>query len=217
MQLSSRPSSHRDAQGGGGKVPPPDLDGWVDLKAARGGIRTFTGRLFYPLKPVANSLDIFDIAHSLSQMCRYAGHTLQFYSVAQHSVLVARTLQAGHHDADVVKWGLLHDASEAYLLDMPSPLKKMPGFGDGYRAAERKLMRVIIRKFGLTPIDEPEIVQFVDRKVLVTEQRDLMNGAVATFDMEPLATPIDPWVPIEAEAEFLELFGDLFIGEGESA
>lgn len=105
-----------------------------------GVIRTYTGKIFNVFDPDPDMICIEDIAHALSNLCRFGGHTDDFYSVAEHSyrVLVevprALKLQA-----------LLHDASEAYLVDMPSPIKYyMPQ----YREFEDKLMHVIAGKFG---------------------------------------------------------------------
>src|SRR4051794_15527189 len=90
----------------------------------RGGwITTFSRRQFWPLDPHSDEIHIEDIAHSLSQQCRFGGHSRSFYSVAQHSCLVSALCKA--NDA---LWGLLHDASEAYLGDIPRPLKSLPEF-----------------------------------------------------------------------------------------
>ena len=89
-------------------------------------IQTYTGRKFHPLDPAMTDFDLRDIAHSLSLLCRFNGHCLRFYSVAEHSVRVSRILPD-----DLKLWGLLHDAGEAYLTDLPRPVKgQMPGFRD---------------------------------------------------------------------------------------
>jgi hypothetical protein len=104
-------------------------------------IETHSGKKMYFLDPTPEMIDIDDIAHSLSLQCRFSGHTSQFYSVAEHSVNVAAEL------ADEVQLqGLLHDASEAYLLDVPSPVKQYLG---GYKEMEEKLMKAIFAKFGV--------------------------------------------------------------------
>ena len=83
--------------------------------ARRGGwIQTYTGRQFWPLDPRIEDIDIHDIAHALSHQCRYSGHCLRFYSVAEHSVLLSHHV-AGEH----MLWALLHDAWEAYLAAIP--------------------------------------------------------------------------------------------------
>ena len=82
------------------------------------GIITFTGKIIDPINPDPEDIDIRDIAHSLSQQCRFTGHTSEFYSVAEHSVLVSEAVPA--RDAAL---GLMHDATEAYLADLAKPIK----------------------------------------------------------------------------------------------
>lgn len=106
-------------------------------------IQTFTCQQMYPLDPREAEIDILDIAHALANLCRFNGHVKQFYSVAEHSCHVSDLLP------QVWKLtGLLHDASEAYLCDLPRPIKRSPGFAEGYLRAERDLERVITKKFG---------------------------------------------------------------------
>jgi hypothetical protein len=81
-----------------------------------GSITTFSGVLFRPLLPNPDDIRIADIAHALSQQYRFAGHTRTFYSVAEHSVRVSLLCRP-----DDALWGLLHDASEAFLTDVPAP------------------------------------------------------------------------------------------------
>ena len=81
---------------------------------------TCTGRRVHIAAPLPEEIAVEDIAHALSHTCRFAGHTREFYSVAQHSVLVSELLE----DRRASLWGLLHDASEAYLHDLTRPLKR---------------------------------------------------------------------------------------------
>lgn len=104
-------------------------------------LRTASGKKFYPLHPDPDQICIEDIASGLSKICRYAGQIPKFYSVAEHSVEVARLLPQSHKLA-----GLLHDASEAYLVDIPSPLKV--SLFD-YQEVEDNLNAVIAQKFGV--------------------------------------------------------------------
>jgi hypothetical protein len=85
-------------------------------------MQTYTGRQYWPMDPRPHEVYIEDIAHSLSLQCRYAGHCIKFYSVAEHSVLIARHL-AATRAPEVAFAGLLHDAPEAYCVDIPRPLK----------------------------------------------------------------------------------------------
>ena len=131
-------------------------------------IRTYTGRKFYALDPHPEDVDIRDIAHALSNNCRWGGHAHTFYSVAQHSLFVAYfvpTLEA-----------LLHDASEAYIMDMPRPIKRqMPE----YSAIEDRLMRCIAERFGFAyPVDK--LVKAADDFALYHEKRMLFPNSEPT-------------------------------------
>jgi hypothetical protein len=136
----------------------------------RHAIRTISGILFWPFEPRLEDIYIEDIAHALSQVCRFTGHTKQFYSVAQHSVLVSRLCEP--EDA---LHGLLHDASEAYLGDVSRPIKHRPEFA-AYRASEAQLQALIYQRFGLEVV-EPASVKVADTKALHVELRDLMVNA----------------------------------------
>ena len=84
-------------------------------------IQVYSGKSFSPLSPTIEDIEIEDIAHALSLQCRYAGHCLYHYSIAQHSVLVSRYVSQENK-----LWGLLLDASEAYPMDVPMPIKQHP-------------------------------------------------------------------------------------------
>lgn len=141
-------------------------------------IMTSTGRVFYPLAPRPEDIDIKDIAHALGAVNRFNGHTREPYSVAQHSVLVS--LQFDQDDPNVALLALLHDAAEAYLGDIPRPLKRTPVFA-GYREAEHRLEAVINRVFNVDAYaDDASVMQRikdVDRRMLRTEQAHLMPPA----------------------------------------
>lgn len=166
-------------------------------------IATYSGGTFFPLAPRIADVRIADIAHALSMLCRFAGHTRAFYSVAQHSVLVSHL--CGQQDA---LWGLLHDASEAYLSDIVSPLKRASGMG-GYRVIEQRVQMVIAQAFNL-PLVEPCSVKAADQALLRIEQRDLVTMP-AGWDVRVPAhhRRIEPWTPQEAEAQFLARFLEL--------
>lgn len=173
-------------------------------------IETFHGERFQPLAPSLGSIWIEDIAHALSNQCRFSGHCREFYSVAEHSVRVSLLLKEWGEDEDVQMWGLLHDASEAYLVDLPTPLKASE-FGSEYRRSEERLMAVICERFGLAP-PQPRVVHTADSVLLRTEARDLMPNKPEhwkTLDVAPLAERISPWTPRHAEAAFLNRFHDL--------
>lgn len=130
-------------------------------------IETFTGKKFDPINPNADTIDIVDIAHALSHICRYSGHTPKFYSVAQHSVFVALLCPKKYR-----LWGLLHDAAETYISDIPRPAKQhLPTYKD----LESRIIMTVAEKFKL-PYPIPEAVKDIDNRILKIEHRDVMNS-----------------------------------------
>lgn len=186
----------------------------VAAQPARKGdwMQTFTGRQFWPLDPDPAHIAIEDIAHALAMSCRYGGHSLRFYSVAEHSVLMARWLASYPRpwgSTAIPLWALLHDASEAYLADVPRPLKRhLPG----YKEAEAKVMAAVCDKFGL-PHDMPAEVHEADNRILADEIRQNMVPMDwhAKHD-DPLGVHLEFWSPVRAEEEFLRLFEALTAG-----
>lgn len=113
-------------------------------------IETYSGVRFCPLAPEVSKIRIHDIAHALSNQCRFSGHVRHFYSVAEHSVRVSRLLEKRvPKNRRIWLKGLLHDASEAYLVDLPTPLKANGKIGEEYREAEGRLMALIWERFAL--------------------------------------------------------------------
>lgn len=170
-------------------------------------IETRSGGEFWPMSPHVKDVNINDIAHALSNQCRFSGHTRVHYSVAEHSVRVSRLLKDWGCSVEVQRWGQLHDASEAYLVDLPSPLKYDARFAF-YRVAERRVMSVICERFGL-PIAQPTEVAEADAVLLATEARDLMTISSGHWDKlthRPLPGRIYPWSPGTAMATFIRLF-----------
>lgn len=173
-------------------------------------IQVAHGRVIDPLNPSVDDIYIEDIAHALSNQCRFSGHVTRFYSVAEHSVRVSKACKP--EDA---LWGLLHDATEAYLVDLPRPLKRAPGLGDEYLKIEANLQRIICEKFGL--VDEmPESVHEADNALLMTEARDLLDQLPVTLEKdlwgpwkEAGALPdriYSPLAPEEARAAYMAQF-----------
>lgn len=176
------------------------------LRVRRGDwIQTFTGRQFWPIDPRPEDVEIEDIAHALSLLCRFTGHVREFYSVAQHSVLVACLVEEQHPDLALA--ALLHDASEAYLVDVPRPIKP---FLDGYRIIEQAVSHVIAERFNVNPLHlDDQVVKGADRVLLRTEQRDLMPPAHPGEDRDdvaPLRHRIYPMDSELAEVLFLRHF-----------
>lgn len=162
-----------------------------------GYVITHTGRKFYPAHPRIEDIDIRDIAHSLSNLCRFTGHVKQFYSVAQHSIYVSKLMPP-----TLMLEGLLHDASEAYLGDIATPIKP---YLQNYKELEFGIMWYIAKKFNLCELWE-SVSKQADAIMLATEIRDLMPvgdyGELAT----PLGTEIYPLSPNKVEQLFLENF-----------
>lgn len=172
-------------------------------------MQTYSGKKFYPLDPHPEDIELADIAHALSLICRYGGHVDKFYSVAEHSVLMSQTL-----DYEDALWALLHDAAEAYVGDMVRPLKhQMPD----YMAAEEKVIAAVAERFQMpTPKYGPAVVD-ADNRILLTERAALMGGKIAgdwNLDMEPLDVTVTGWTPAVAEQFFLVRFEELtsFVG-----
>ena len=165
-------------------------------------MQTATGRQFWPMDPRPHEVFIEDIAHALSMICRFGGHCRRFYSVAEHSVLIARAAAPKHK-----LWALLHDAPEAYIGDQIRPLKKHLA---AYREAEQKIMRAICVRFGLH-LDRPVSVKALDLALLMDERHQAMSEPPAAWDVEvePLGVQLEFWNPVRAEREFLRAFKKL--------
>jgi 5'-deoxynucleotidase YfbR-like HD superfamily hydrolase len=135
--------------------------------------------------PAPDAIHILDIAHGLALQCRFAGQIQEFYSVAQHSVMVSRLVP--REDA---LWGLLHDASEAYINDVPSLLKETKLL-TGYRMVEARLMNAVLKQFGLAGqyCDVPRSVKQADDVALATEFRDLCGWPPEAAESETGARP----------------------------
>jgi hypothetical protein len=171
-------------------------------------IQTSTGKAFDPFAPDPAAICIEDIAHALSNVCRFTGHCRSFYSVAQHSVEVATRLPP-----ELQAHALLHDASEAYLLDLPSPLKQRPEFA-AYRWAEKQLQAAIYARFGLDPTT-PALVKEMDSRMLLFEKARLLgkcekpwptSAALSRLAPAPQYPGWRPLPPADAKREFLNVF-----------
>jgi uncharacterized protein len=163
-------------------------------------MQTYTGRRFWPVDPLPSEIHIEDIAHSLSMQCRYGGHVRRFYSVAEHSVHLARAVAPEH-----ALWALLHDASEAYLVDIPRPVK---GELSEYKRIEAVVMSAVAHRFGLAHIAMPDAVKEADNRILVDEHRQAMAPGLewASDELEPLGIRCQFWEPFAARTIFLAEF-----------
>lgn len=166
---------------------------------------SLSGRRFWPLDPRPQDFDIGDIAHSLANIPRFNGHGLAFLSVAQHSVFVSKKVSSEN-----ALLGLLHDAPEAYLHDISSPVKAL--LGDVYRDMETTAFLAICEAF-VCPctLSGWSEVKEADRRALVSEHRVLFPGGYLPLSepVRPYPDPIEPWSPEVARERFLERFREL--------
>ncbi len=167
-------------------------------------ILTADGEYFDFFDVTNNRFDINTIAHALSNICRFTGHSRHFYSVAQHCVLVSYIVPE-----KFALHGLLHDAAEAFIGDVSSPLKKLL---PQYKVIEMRIEANLFARFDL-PLTVPAQVKHADLVALRTEQRDLMRiegGDWPSLDgIEPLAATIFPLFPGAAKTLFLNRFWEL--------
>jgi len=126
-------------------------------------IDTYTGETVRPLDPDPEKIKLEDIAHGLANVGRFAGQGKDFYSVARHSVHVSHEVEARGGSVEVQRYALLHDATEAYLSDVPGPVKKsLPG----YKHAEKRLDAVVVNAFGLeVEASDEKVVEDADEAV----------------------------------------------------
>lgn len=169
-------------------------------------IETFTGRRFDPVNPNPDDIIVADIAHALSNKCRYTGHSSSFYSVAQHCVLVSNIV-----DEEFALDGLMHDAAEAYLPDVAFPIKhNFPRLME----IEDNLHGVIAEKFGITYPYVDNVVD-IDRRITIDEARSFMTskGEWWGHDMDNGVLSNDqliaPMTPEQAEEKFLDKMYEL--------
>lgn len=170
-------------------------------------ILTYTGKRFYPLDPHFEDFDILDIAHALSMTCRYAGHCKRFYSVAEHSVILARWIKKTYGVTYYTRWALLHDASEAYILDIPRPLK--PSL-TGYAAIEAGIMSKVADHFMLYGTMPAEVKDADDRILADEKAANHHHTPWDNMPGPPLGVELYFWTPQEAEAAFLDEFAQVY-------
>ena len=174
----------------------------TEYKAAE-FVETYTGRAFYPLHPDPAAISIIDIARGLSLQCRYGGQISDFYSVAEHSVLLAMYAEQKLH-ATVAEClqVLMHDAPEAYMTDIPRPVKQyMPE----YREWDHGINDVIRTWLNLDGVTPPSWLDTIDGRIIVDERAQLKSDSGLNWghNMPPLGIEMQKWPPRRAEIEFL--------------
>ncbi len=169
-------------------------------------IQTYSGLRFDFINPHPSMIDIKDIAHSLANQCRFNGHCKEFYSVAEHSVHVATLVSKTN--PELLMEALLHDAAEAYIGDMVSPLKAIL---PEYKVIERRVEETIAARFGLQFPFHPVIKQ-ADQQLLVDEKNQLhLHPNNYEWYVEKAFNPdfgrrFTKLAPVGAEALFLHCF-----------
>lgn len=165
-------------------------------------ITTYTGRTFNLLEPDPDEICIEDIAHALSNLCRFTGHVRRFYSVAQHSHIVSRLVPS-----DIAFMALMHDASEAYIADISTPLKHQL---HDYKQIETRIELAIQVKFNLNAEGATKrLIKQADLIALATERRDLMPRVEGDeWDLlngiRPMRDALHPVDPDTAKALFMQ-------------
>ncbi len=174
------------------------------MNTPRGYIHTYTGLHFKAHDPSPDQICIEDIAHALSLTCRFGGHCDKMYSVAHHSVLLSYMVPK----TDALA-ALLHDAAEAYLGDMPKPIKNIL---PDYVKLEKTVSKIILEKFGLQP-HLPLTVHCQDNRILTDEAKSLFHIEVdwvkdknGTLNTKDNSTDIKPWPSLVSEIAFLKRF-----------
>lgn len=164
-------------------------------------MQTYTGKLIDLSRFSTEDVRLPDIAHALALINRYTGHSMVPYSVAQHSVIVSKLVPEEH-----ALWGLLHDASEAYLGDVARPLKVML---PSYVELEHHVQQVIAQVFGLRwPI--PAEVKKADNRALIYEKRSLMSvDHDWGIEAEPVGGALSPYCWQQAKKMFEDRFMEI--------
>lgn len=169
---------------------------------------TYSGKHLHPLAPVADEIELIDIAHGLSLQNRYGGHTTKPYSVAEHSVIVSFYV-----DPRFAREALLHDAAEAYIGDLIRPIKYQPCM-QAFRDAEVRLEAAIFERFDIVSTEESRAaVKTIDDRILLDEVSQIIRGGdigPVQHLGPPLGVRIECLNGRKAEHVFLRRFRELF-------
>lgn len=170
---------------------------------ARGDwMQLYSGGRYHPLDPQSVDIDPLDIAHALSMLCRYGGHITQFYSVAEHCVLMSYAVAPENALS-----ALLHDATEAYVVDVPRPVKR---YIPDYKALEARVWGAIAARFNINE-ELPAEVHSADSRILIDESSVLMpvSGWASSTGLTKLGVRIQGWLPVEGEYEYTKRLKEL--------
>lgn len=170
-----------------------------------GWILTRSGVKFDLFNPHPNMIRVEDIAHALANVCRFGGHTREHYSVAQHSVLVSKIVPS--EDA---LCGLMHDATEAYIGDMVSPLKH---FIPKFKEVEQNLWSVICERFGIDLL-MPASVKHADLVMLATERHHYLPESepwdcIAGIEVRSDLLDVKSWGFTQSKSRFMNRYREL--------
>jgi len=180
----------------------------IDLCKDQNWIFTNSGRRIHLANPSIEAIDLMDIAHGLSLLCRFNGQCNFYYNVAEHSVNVATIVMRMTGDIELARCALMHDSPEAYLGDMTAPLKAIDII---YKILELRFEVVITKRFGLKfPFNHPQIKR-ADYDVFFTEMDALFDFDYEAWAREGRAADVKifGWDPPRAKSRFLEMADQL--------
>lgn len=169
-------------------------------------IGTYSGKRLHFLNPTPDEICIEDIAHALSMICRYGGHVSRFYSVAEHCCIIADLVEQEGKDSSEVLAALLHDASEAYVCDIPRPVKP---YLENYKDIELVIEKSIQDKYKVT--GKTDAINFYDYHICGEEVRQLFLETPEWVKIYKRleGVKIKAWTPEQAKKEFLDRFDRL--------
>ncbi|QDV23458.1 HD domain-containing protein [Aureliella helgolandensis] len=179
-------------------------------------IKVAAGHYVDLVNPDPATLDLETIAAALGKLCRFGGHTCQFYSVAEHSWMCCRLANYDECPEEVMRAVLLHDAAEAYLGDIVKPLKLLL---PEYCRLEERMERAIMERFDVDLVGHADKIRAYDRQMLKVERNALLtedNEPWADFDTIPdRNVDLAFYSPIQAASRFLSVAASLGVELGE--
>lgn len=189
------------------------LENYILFFRKGGSIQTFSGIIYHPLDPRPEDINLVDVAHSLANTSRFTGHCRTHYSTGEHAVRVSWRVRDNGGTLMQQYVALHHDDSDAYLPDVPTPLKVLPEF-EWFRLIEKSNQEACFQAFGCV-VDDYSIIKKADTELLLTEKRDLMplrNGNwKIKYKESPIPRPyqIIPWTTEEVKQRYIERHNEL--------